>query len=194
MGKLAGCGQAAILSDFEIASLRRAFQNPTQRLLFDIGVYTGERWGAICQLRVMDVYTSEGKVREEVTFQACSRKHRPDGTSETRQVHCHPRLAESLGNFIRPNSPWLFRRERDTFTPIPWDTADGWLRNAVARAGLCDRGISTHSTRRTFITSLYRKGVDLKVLQRLTGHRNLTTLLRYVEASEEQMEAAINLL
>jgi integrase/recombinase XerD len=48
-------GQASILNETDYQKIRKAI--PTEyRLLFDIARYTGERWGAIVQLRFGDVY------------------------------------------------------------------------------------------------------------------------------------------
>jgi integrase/recombinase XerD len=45
--------------------------------------------------------------------------------------------------------------------PITIRWADMILRQAVEKAGLAAKGISTHSTRRSFITKLHRNRTDL---------------------------------
>ncbi|MCG6137623.1 MAG: tyrosine-type recombinase/integrase [Nostoc sp. LLA-1] len=55
-------------------------------------------------------------------------------------------------------------------------------------------GASTHSCRRTALTTMHREGVILRILQEISGHKDLGALQRYLEVSEEQTRAAINVL
>ena len=50
---------------------------------------------------------------------------------------------------------------------------------------------TTHSYRRTQLTQLHKKGVPLKVVQSLSGHRSLDTLSRYLEVSDDMKRKAI---
>ena len=59
-------------------------------------------------------------------------------------------------------------------------------------AGL-DRATS-HSTRRTFITTLAHKGVNVRVLAALAGHKSITTTQRYIELNENVLRAAVELM
>jgi len=49
-------GQAEILSDSDYARIFKQISNHSHRLLLSIARFTGERWGAIVQLRVRDCY------------------------------------------------------------------------------------------------------------------------------------------
>jgi len=111
-------GQAAILSDLEYSKIRKQIVNQKYRLLWDLAWYTGERWGALVQLRVEDCYNSDGTPRSEITFRARTRKALPDGTRQTRQVPVHDVLTESLSNYPPDkSSPWLFP-DRDGINPV----------------------------------------------------------------------------
>jgi len=52
-------------------------------------------------------------------------------------------------------------------------------------------GFSPYSARRGFITHLSEKGLSIKTIQSLTGHKSLTSLVQYIEVSEEQRRNAI---
>ena len=52
---------------------------------------------------------------------------------------------------------------------------------------------TSHSGRRTFITNLANKGVNVRVLAALAGHRHISTTQRYIELNEEVLKAAIEL-
>ena len=188
-------GQAAILSEIEIRLIRKALISEKHKLFFDIAVFTGERWGAITQLEVGDVYMDAIKFipHGQITFRAKTRKGNPDGSYSTRQVPIHGMLRDRLRAYRPPMYGYLFPNPQGV-APISLRAADLFLRRALEAAGLEHRGISTHSTRRTFITNLYAKGVDIYVLQKLTGHKSLSALLSYVEIPESRIQQAINLL
>ena len=58
-------------------------------------------------------------------------------------------------------------------------------------AGMDDA--SSHSGRRSFATSLASKGVGVRVLMRAMGHRNISTTIGYIDASDEMLRKAVEL-
>jgi integrase/recombinase XerD len=188
-------GQSSIISVSEYLSIRSGFKSKKYRLLLDLAWYTGERWGAVVQTRFEDAFTSNGKPREFITFRAITRKASPDGKRQTRQVPMHPNLRDSLQELdLDPKTcTWLFPNQ-DGSSHINLRLADKLLRAALVRAGLENKGISTHSTRRSFITHLHGKGVDIYTIQKITGHKDLKALGRYVEISSDRIKGAIALL
>lgn len=195
MAKNNGHGQAEILTDAHYSRIRKAFVNPQHKLMFDIARWTGERWGAIVQLKVGDVF--DGRTpKAEITFRAATRKASPDGRRETRQVPVHPVLLEALKAYpiAGEGEDWLFVSRIKAEEHVTFSAADKSFRWAVAKAGLDGRGFSTHSTRRTFITRLHERGLSIKVIQSLTGHHDLKALSRYIEITAEQRREAIGVL
>lgn len=190
-------GQAEILSAGDCDRIRKAIISKHHLMLWDIARYTGERWGAICQLKVGDVYQDalNSVPKSEITFRKATRKASPSGKQETRQCPIHPELDRLLRAYKPNQSGYLFSGGIGGTNPISFSACDKWLRAAAVRAGLGHRGISTHSTRRTFITVLYYdRGVDIKTLQAITGHSDLKSLQRYIEVSDDRKAAAIALL
>lgn len=51
--------------------------------------------------------------------------------------------------------------------------------------------IASHTGRRTFITNAILAGIPLPVIQKITGHRKLTTLQRYVEIADENKKSEL---
>ena len=93
--------------------------------------------------------------------------------------------------FLNEKNPYLF----------PGQQGRGYLCYAVLREifeAACERvgiiGASPYSFRRTFLTNLHNKGIPLKVIQELSGHRSLGALQRYLDVSDEQVCEAINSL
>ena len=54
--------------------------------------------------------------------------------------------------------------------------------------------VTSHSGRRTFITGLAHKGVNVRMLAALAGHRNIATTQRYVELNNFVLRAAVELV
>lgn len=188
--KIDGHGQGAIISDSDYAKIRKQLSSK-YRLLLDLARYTGERWGALVQLRVDDVFVDGGTPRSHILFRASTRKAAPDGKRRTRTCPVHPELKELLERYSPPKDGYLFPG-RDGH--ITLRAADYIFRGAVGTAGLSHKGYCTHSTRRTFITRLYERGVDLHAIQQLTGHHDLKSLIRYVESDPNRLVKALSSL
>jgi integrase/recombinase XerD len=61
-----------------------------------------------------------------------------------------------------------------------------------AAAGIDDA--TPHSGRRWFITQLAHLGVSPKVLLELAGHKQLTTIQRYIQVDDRMKQRAVELL
>jgi len=66
---------------------------------------------------------------------------------------------------------------------------DKVLRNACKECGI--EGVSSHSFRRSTITQLSRNNVPLRVIQKISGHKNLDVLQGYVDVSDEEVMCAL---
>jgi integrase/recombinase XerD len=187
-------GQAAVLTDADYSKIRKQIRSQKYKLLLDLAWYTGERWGALVKLKLLDVYNADGTPRDYINFRARTRKATPKGIRQTRQVPVHETLAELLAAYQPlPGSVYLFP-SREPDKPMGLRAADQILRTSVERAGLSAKGISTHSTRRSFITKLAKRGISLATIKKATGHTDLKVLSRYIEVSDEDVRQAISTL
>ena len=73
-------------------------------------------------------------------------------------------------------------------------SADRILREALRRVDLDERGISTHSFRRTALTWMSDSGIPLRHIQSISGHQSLSALEHYLGATDQQKENAISIL
>jgi len=64
-----------------------------------------------------------------------------------------------------------------------------WL---YRKAGIA--GASSHSGRRSFITNLAAKGVGVRVLASLAGHRSIAVTQRYIDCNDTMTRNAVELL
>lgn len=195
MPKVNGSGQAKVLTKTEMSKIMKAFHQPSHRLIFSICRYTTERLSAVLKLETLDVYDAKGKVRPIITFKGSNRKGYKGKPGKTRQVHLHSGLKDLLEAYeVRKDSKWLFPNPDEPLKHISRQAADLALRSACNRCGLGAAGISSHSFRRTAITELSNSGVSIRVIQEVTGHKNIGQLKTYIEVSEEQITEAIKLL
>jgi site-specific recombinase XerD len=61
----------------------------------------------------------------------------------------------------------------------------------LAETGLAKPGISIHSLRHSFCVRLLEKGVNLKVIQILAGHKNLSMTERYLHIAKSQLRKEV---
>ena len=72
----------------------------------------------------------------------------------------------------------------DEIPIIPFKYVDTSFNNLCDMAGLTD--ITIHSMRHDFCTQLVKKGRDIYTIQRLAGHADIRTTMRYVHALERK--------
>ena len=191
-------GKAAIFNSEEIKKIRKGFDVPHHRCIFEISLFTGERMGAIVQLKVDDVYRDplNSIPHDVITFEARTRKARPGGARETRQVPVHPDLKSFLKSYQPTTAGYLFpgRRNKANLAVthhISYDSVYQYWQRKFLELGIDHRGFSTHSSCRWLITNLVRSGIDIKTVQGITGHKNVNVLLGYVG---ENLEISKNAL
>lgn len=92
---------------------------------------------------------------------------------------------------LDPSNPYLFPgfQGRGHIRTEPMQMV---LKKACQKLGI--EGVSSHSWRRTALTEMYRRGVPLKTIQKISGHRSMAALQRYLEVDPEQVKAAVTSL
>src|SRR5260370_5930871 len=68
------------------------------------------------------------------------------------------------------------------------------FREAVRAARLDPESITPHVMRPPAITKLVQAGVDLPTIQKISGHKTLAMVLRYVHVHDQHIDAAIRAL
>lgn len=171
-------GQAEVLTEDQLSDLFEEME-PHHRALFAICYYTSCRISEALQL------TAEDLKGDRIIFRAATTK-----TKRTREVKVSAKLQSILQESRLPTDGYLFPGRLGGH--LSRQAADLALRRACEVMGL--EGVSTHSFRRTGITRLYHAGVDLKTLQKRTGHVGLSNLAVYVDVPQSAVDAAGELL
>jgi integrase/recombinase XerD len=181
-------GKAEILNTQEISE---GFVKPRDRALFGVCLYAAARINESCTLLKGDVIGAT-RVRSKLIIRAYNTK----GGQDTREIQLHPRLKEFLEEYsieLKGRNPHLFPG-RHGLGHIHKASADRILREALRRVELDEQGISTHSFRRTALSTMSDAGIPLRHIQSVSGHRSLSALERYLGVTEAQKENAISSL
>ncbi len=180
-------GKAECWNPTVIRKMRSRLFSPAQRLIFEISLFTGERMGAIVQLKVRDVYGKDGKVLEAITFGCSTRKATKHGMAATRQVAIHPDLRLFLKQYTPPSQGYLFpsdsKKGHLTFSGV-----EKYWREIFNYFGLT--GYSTHSSRRWVINSLRQAGIEIVTIAETMG-MNVATVRLYLDHDPAECKRAI---
>ncbi len=172
-----------------IATRPHALRNRTMLLATHLA---GLRVGEVANLRYRDVVDAAGVVRDEIRLEPEQTKGR-----HARTVFVNAKLKRELEAYLRAYP--LSKSEHRLFytQKKQWD---GFTRNTLAqhfhyiykRAGI--EGASSHSGRRTFITTLASKGVGVRVLMSLAGHRHIGTTQAYIDVNDDMKRRAVEMI
>jgi site-specific recombinase XerD len=166
---------------FSIAELEKLFiigaVHPMHRA-FLMTVYGGGlRLNEACHLKFEHIDRARMQTRVELG----------KGRKDRYTLLSSPLLAE-LERYWRVCRPrhWLFPSRQDPQRPLPDGTGQKIFNAAVQRAGLRRKG-GIHALRHSFATHLVEAGVELPVLQRLLGHKSLSTTTVYLHVRQERL-------
>lgn len=171
-----------------ISNYRNAKRNAA---MFSLSYYAGLRVGEIASLRIGDVFTEAGEVREivrlsaeqtkgnrarEIFFNAACRKHIKAHVNSLRFTAADDFLIQVMG-------------KRKGFTA---NSLAVTFKNLYDAIGL--DGCSSHSGRKSAISALANKGVGISVIQKFSGHRSLQSVQHYISTNDELVKNAAELI
>ncbi len=90
----------------------------------------------------------------------------------------------------RASGPWLFPGRPPT-RPLGRMRAHEILKALAREAGLDPRTVSAHKLRHAFATHLLAHGADLRVLQQMLGHADLSTTQIYTHVLDARLRALV---
>ena len=196
LGKKTMSKQAKTLSNDEIRKVldyvaTRKHSERNRAMIYTI-FNTGMRVSEVANLRFKDVVEVEGAVRREIRLSAEDTK-----TKEARVVFVNDKLHKELTRYVKLYKPlntnvkffYSQKRASDGYSP---NTLAQFFHYLFNRAGIT--GASSHSGRRSFITNLANKGVGVRVIMGLSGHKALSSVQCYIDCNDDMKRKAINLL
>ena len=180
-------GQAATLSSEQLDAIIEEL-TPSVRAVFSICRFTAARISEALNLRWENITQIEVVIPKNITKKKM----------KTRAIPMNPRLWEEITSW---KQRWREVQNRDPdrgnyVFPNAKDPARHMTRQAVDKAlrGVCSEleviGASTHSLRRSALTTASDKGVPLRVLQSISGHSSLEMLQKYLDVKDEAKKQA----
>ena len=104
--------------------------------------------------------------------------------------------AAALARYLKTERPRLLARRPDTQALFVNRRGGRLTRQRVwqvlrryADAGLLGKRISPHTLRHSFATHLLERGADLRIVQELLGHANISTTQRYTHVDRSRLKA-----
>lgn len=153
--------------------------------------WAGMRIGEVANLRLGDILARTGDIRPEFPLLAAQTKSR-----RPRTVYLNAKLRRELAAYVANLAPQhghelpLFMTQKRTgFSPNSLCQA---VNGIYRRAGM--DGATSHSGRRSLITSLAQKGVGVRVLAEIAGHRDIRVTQAYIDVNGAMMRAAIEMV
>ena len=154
--------------------------------------YAGLRVGECAAIRYEDVLDAEGKILNEIRLEAEQTKGK-----EGRVVFVSDKLRKELQQYVK-TMPYklitdkLFYTQKKNGGGFTANTLCQFFHYLFKNCGI--EGASSHSPRRTFITNLADKGVGVRVLQSLAGHKNISTTQAYIDVNDAMKRKAVELI
>lgn len=180
-------GKAKVLTQEEIQRLfTEGLSSERDRAVCAVMLYTGCRVNEAVTLKITDVYDKKGRIRPELII----RKGNTKGKLATRTIP----VLNDLRFFLEQYKPVVYYE--GFLFPGRWgkghlhsEYASIIFREACKKADI--EGASTHSLRRTALTQMSNAGIPLRVIQEISGHRDLEQLQIYLEVETSQVRGAI---
>jgi integrase/recombinase XerD len=160
------------------------------RALILTSFLTGMRVAEIASLTMGDVLNQDGSIKNEIRLSAQQTKG-----GHPRTVFVSSKLKVELEPYLKtrhikePSIPFFHTGNRLGFT------ANGlcvWFYWLYRNAGIS--GASSHSGRRNFITTLANKGISVRVLASLAGHRSIAVTQKYIDVNDDMKRNAVELI
>jgi integrase/recombinase XerD len=161
----------------------------------------GMRVGEVAALRICDVLAADGEIKEEISLSATQTKGNKARTvlvpkklrDEFKQYMQHRFGLANLQAVTQTDTQRaLFPTQKNPKRGFTANTLCQLFQKIYKDAQMS--GATSHSGRRTFITKLADKGVGVRVLMALAGHKSIATTQRYIELNPTVMKAAVELI
>jgi len=150
----------------------------------------GLRVAEIASLTMGDVVNPDGSIKNEIRLSAAQTKGK-----YPRTVFVSQRLQLELANYLTTRHikdvdiPFFHTDHRLRFSP---NGLCVWFHQLYKNVGIS--GGSSHSGRKFFITTLANKGIGVRILASLAGHRSIAVTQRYIDVNDEQKRQAVELI
>ena len=162
------------------------------RAMFLLTVWAGFRVSEVAGLKISDVRNADGTIRSEIYLEASRVKHGHAGV-----VYLNERLQRELEQYV--NGKRWYEPDQSLFTTQA-KPRKGFSANTMTQTfyylyrGAGIYGGSSHSGRRTALSSMADKAINIKIIATIAGHSDIRTTSRYLSVTDRQLRNAIELV
>lgn len=154
--------------------------------------WAGLRVGEVAGLRMCDVLDANLSVKSEIRLAPGQTKG-----GQARTVFINEKLRAELQLYTNTlqirDSQWAFFPTQKF--PRRGFTANTLTQHMNSIYKQCQiEGATSHSGRRSFITNLASKGIGVRVLMSLAGHKNISTTQAYIDVNDDMKRKAVELI
>ena len=167
-----------VLGADTVGRLLEAVEDLTCRVALATTYATGMRTSEVASIRIGHIETERKLIRV-----ACGKG------AKDRYVPLSPGLLTLLRAYwkVVRTQPFLFADDAGT-GPLATTTLNAAIKKAAMKIGVADV-ISVKTLRHCFATHLLEQGTDIRIIQQLLGHAQLTTTARYAKVSNTLIAA-----
>lgn len=174
-----------VLSIDEVESLLRQPDSGNKygcrnRAILELLYASGLRASELVELKVSDVNLVSGFVRSR--GKGSKERIVPVGRVAVAAIKSY--LEESRPLFRKSEQPFLFLSQRGK--PISRQWLWRIVKKYIRRAGI-KKKVSPHTLRHSFATHVLSRGADLRVVQEMLGHSNISTTQIYTHVDRERL-------
>lgn len=168
-----------VLNGAELTALFKSVSNIKHRAILMTAYSAGLRVSEVIHLRVSDIDSERMVIRVD-----------QGKGNKDRYVPLSERLLPVLRQYWRAVRPpeWLFPGQNPNKS-LGRSSVDRFLRETKKRAGIT-KNVSLHSLRHSFATHLLERGTDIRTIQRLLGHRSLSSTMIYTHVAKNYVNQA----
>lgn len=167
--------QPDILSTNEMSMILNSITNIKHKAIIALMYSTGLRVNEACNLKITDIDSENGFISVRKGKGDIERKVMLDGS-----------LLELLRNYYQLYTPNIYLFNGSKGNEYSDRSVQQIIKNAANKVGIKKR-ISSHSLRHSCFTQLIKNGVDIRHIQRLAGHKNISTTARYLQITDEDV-------
>ena len=171
------------LSQEEMKYLISGINSPIIKLVVNTLFFTGMRISECLNLLLTDVDLKEGIIKVRNT------KNKQD-----RQIPIHEELVDSFDNYMKnwrdgASNPYFFCL--NSFCRISPDHVNRVLHKTTRILNM-DKHVTCHIIRHSFASCLVARNINIVNIQKLLGHKDLSTTSIYTHTNLDELKKAVN--
>jgi len=187
----------SVLSESQITNLlSTAYKDFTPEGLRNVAMLemlyaSGMRVSELISLRLSHIQMNNNVIRPYILVHGKGNKERI--------IAINSKAIEALKNYLPmrkhfikiKTDPWLFPSKQSKQGHLTRQYFAKILKKLSMTSGIATKFVSPHKVRHSFATHLLNNGADLRIIQELLGHKNVSTTQIYTHVANEKLKSTV---